>query len=71
KSTVATKPAMESPLTVTAAASTTYTTYVIRKGQHYSDKRPLKSVRATEMKFAARFDQSSIYKTNSGDFQKA
>jgi hypothetical protein len=48
--------------TLTATA-VTYTTYLIRKGQHYSDKRTLKSVSTTEMKFFARFDQSAIYQT--------
>lgn len=46
-----------------AVVATTYTTYLIRKGQHYSDKRPLKSVSTAEMKFFAKFDQSAIYQT--------
>ncbi len=45
------------------AATPIYTTYLIRKGQNYSDKRPLKSVSTAEMKFFARFDQSAIYQT--------
>lgn len=40
-----------------------YTTYTIRKGQHYSDKRPLKSISTSEMKIYARFDQTAIYQT--------
>ncbi|MGZ8510531.1 MAG: hypothetical protein ACXWWA_09155 [Chitinophagaceae bacterium] len=40
-----------------------YVTYLIRKGQHYSDKRPLKTVSTVEMKFYAKFDQSGIYQT--------
>ncbi len=62
KRAVVTKPAIESARTVTTAA-VAYTTYIIRKGQHYSDKRPLKSVSTTEMKFFTRFDQSAIYQT--------
>ena len=62
KPTAAAKPPIESARTETAAA-VAYTTYIIRKGQHYSDKRPLKSVSTTEMKFFARFDQSAIYQT--------
>ena len=62
RSTVATKPIIESSRTVTAVA-VAYTTYNIWKGQHYSDKRPLKSVSTTEMKFFAQFDQSAIYQT--------
>jgi hypothetical protein len=41
----------------------TYTTYTILQGQHYCDPRPLKSVRTSEMKFVAKFDESAIYQT--------
>ena len=50
-------------------AITGYTTYIIRKGQHYSDKRPLKSVSTAEMKFYAKFDQSAVYTTVNPDNQ--
>jgi len=43
---------------------TNYTTYTIAKGQHYCDKRPLKFVTVTEMKFYAKFDQSAVYQTS-------
>ena len=38
-----------------------YTTYTIKKGQHYSDKSSLKYVSTAEMKFYAKFDQTAIY----------
>ncbi|HKB45514.1 MAG TPA: hypothetical protein VKC90_14035 [Chitinophagaceae bacterium] len=42
---------------------TTYTTYTIRQGQHYCDQSGIKSVRTSEMKFIAKFDNSAIYQT--------
>lgn len=47
-----------------AAPAPVYLTYLIRKGQHYSDLRPFKSVSVAEMKFYAKFDQSAIYQTS-------
>lgn len=44
-------------------AALSYTTYLIAKGQHYCNLRPLKFVALTEMKFSAKFNQSAIYKT--------
>jgi len=46
-----------------SATATSYVTYKIRRGQHYSDLRPFKSVSLTEMKFFAKFDQSAVYQT--------
>ena len=43
--------------------STTFTTYLIRTGQHYCDQSTLKSVKTSEMKFVARFDSSAIYQS--------
>jgi len=40
---------------------TGYTTYTIREGQHYCDQNTIKSVRTSEMKFMAKFDNSAIY----------
>jgi len=48
------------PVTTT---TTTYTTYVIRQGQHYCDQSTIKSVSTAEMKFVARFDSTAIYQT--------
>jgi len=48
------------PVTTT---SSTYTTYVIRQGQHYCDQSTIKSVTTAEMKFVARFDSTAIYQT--------
>lgn len=42
---------------------TTFTTYLIRKGNHYCDQSILKSVTTSEMKFVARFDTSAIYQS--------
>jgi hypothetical protein len=47
--------------TLQTEAVTGYTTYIIKKGQHYSDKRPLKYVSVTEMKFFAKFNQTAVY----------
>ncbi len=44
-------------------AATSYVTYLIKKGQHYSSLRPLKSVSLIEMKFFAKFNQSAVYQT--------
>jgi hypothetical protein len=41
----------------------TYTTYLIKKGDHYCSPRPLKSVSVTEMKFYAKLNESAIYQT--------
>jgi len=40
-----------------------YTNFTIRQGQHYCDQNSLKSVRTSEMKFMAKFDNSAIYQT--------
>lgn len=40
-----------------------YTNFTIRQGQHYSDQNGVKSVRTSEMKFMAKFDNSAIYQT--------
>lgn len=40
-----------------------YTQYLIREGQHYCDQNTIKSVRTSEMKFIAKFDNSAIYQT--------
>ena len=40
-----------------------YTTYIIKKGDHYCSPRPLKSVSVTEMKFYAKLNESAIYLT--------
>ena len=48
---------------VVAAVVTEYSTYIISKGQHYCNPRPLKTVSLTEMKFFAKFNQSAIYQT--------
>ena len=40
-----------------------YTSFTIRQGQHYCDQNSLKSVRTSEMKFIAKFDNSAIYQT--------
>ena len=37
-----------------------YTSFTIRQGQHYCDQNSLKSVRTSEMKFMAKFDNSAI-----------
>lgn len=42
---------------------TGYTTYIIRKGQHYSNIRPFKTISTSEMKFYAKFNQTAIYQT--------
>jgi len=52
-----------------SATATSFVTYRIRRGQHYSDLRPFKSVSVTEMRFFAKFDQSAIYQTVSPDNQ--
>ena len=45
------------------ANPTCYSTFTIRQGQHYCDQSTLKSVRTSEMKFIAKFDNSAIYQT--------
>lgn len=45
------------------AGGATYTTYLIKKGDHYCSPRPLKSVSVTEMKFYAKLNESAIYQT--------
>jgi len=58
----------------TASVTASYVTYLIRRGQHYSDLRPFKTVSLTEMRFFAKFDQSAIYQTvnpeNQNDINK-
>jgi len=46
-----------------AQKPTSYTNFTIRQGQHYCDQNSLKSVRTSEMKFMAKFDNSAIYQT--------
>ena len=46
---------------VSATAVTGYTLYTIKKGGNYSDKSVLKSVKTSEMKFYASFDNSAVY----------
>jgi hypothetical protein len=41
----------------------TYTTYLIRQGQHYCDQSSLKSVSTSDMKFMVIFDSSAIYQS--------
>ena len=43
--------------------TSTYTTYLIRQGQHYCDQSTLKSVATSEMKFMVIFDSSAIYQS--------
>ena len=47
--------------TVSNVTAPTFTSYLIRKGNHYCDQSSLKSVSTSEMKFIARFDTSAIY----------
>ncbi|HEY5969547.1 MAG TPA: hypothetical protein VIU35_16315 [Chitinophagaceae bacterium] len=46
-----------------APKPTSYTNFTIRQGQHYCDQNSLKSVRTSEMKFMAKFDNSAMYQT--------
>ena len=46
-----------------------YTNFTIRQGQHYCDQNSLKSVRTSEMKFMAKFDNSAIYQTVTSENQ--
>ncbi|MCX2739246.1 hypothetical protein [Pontibacter anaerobius] len=46
-----------------------YTTYVIRKGQHSSDNSPYKSLSTNSLKFEAIFDQSAVYQTENANNQ--
>lgn len=57
---------LESALSRTAAttSTTSYTTYLIRKGNNFSDQTGFRSVTVNgTMSFMARFDQSAIYTT--------
>ena len=45
--------ASKSTSTLNATTITTYTTYLIRTGQHYCDQSTIKSVKTSEMKFVA------------------
>lgn len=47
----------------TRPAPTTYTTYLIRQGQHYCDQSTVRSVTTSEMKFMVIFDSTAIYQT--------
>ena len=40
-----------------------YSTYTIRRGQHYCDQNTIKYIRTSEMKFMAKFGNSAIYQT--------
>lgn len=42
---------------------TQYSTFTIRQGQHYCDQNSFKSIRTSEMKFMAKFDNSAIYQS--------
>lgn len=42
---------------------TTFTRYLIRKGNHYCDQNAVKSVSTSEMKFTAKFNTSAMYTT--------
>ena len=53
----------------TSSATAGFVTYLIRRGQHYSDLRPFKTVNVTTMNFLAKFDQSAIYQTLNADNQ--
>jgi len=59
------KPVPEEEATAKGGAPkpTSYTNFTIRQGQHYCDQNSLKSVRTSEMKFMAKFDNSAIYQT--------
>lgn len=46
-----------------STTKTLFTKYTIRAGQHYCDQNTIKSVRTSEMKFMARFDNTAIYQT--------
>ena len=46
-----------------STTKTLFTKYTIRAGQHYCDQNTIKSVRTSEMKFIARFDNTAIYQT--------
>lgn len=48
---------------VSTSAVTTYTRYLIRKGNHYCDQNTLKSISTSAMLFTARFNSSAIYTT--------
>lgn len=51
-----------------------YTTYLIKKGNHYSENNDHRSVRISTLRFTALFDSSCIYSTvnsvNMGDINK-
>ncbi len=51
----------------TTTAITGYTTYTIPKGSNFCTTRPLKSVKTSEMKFYALFDNSAVYNLNNAD----
>jgi len=53
----------KSVTTSSITTTTTFTTYLIRTGQHYCDQSTLKSVKTSEMKFVAIFDSSAIYQS--------
>lgn len=46
-----------------SSTKTLFTKYTIRAGQHYCDQNTIKSVRTSEIKFMARFDNTAIYQT--------
>ena len=45
------------------AATSNFTRFLIRKGNHYCDQNTVKSISTSEMKFTAKFNQSAIYTT--------
>ena len=51
-----------------------YTEYIIKQGQHFSDKSNYVPINTTELKFVVKFDSSAIYQnqnpSNQGDINK-
>jgi hypothetical protein len=52
---------------VNSTAITGYSLYTIYKGSQFCTPRPLKSIKTSEMKFYAYFDNSAIYNLNNAD----
>ena len=52
-----------------APSPSTYQTFTIQAGNHNCDQSALKSVKTSDMKFMARFDNSAIYTTANPDNQ--
>lgn len=47
----------------TPGSGSTFTQFVIPKGQHYASENGYKPIETAELKFVVRFDSSAIYKT--------